>query len=73
MDIFTFGLGYQSMSGEKWDDGLQKYSSDRSNQTLLTTINLVNVAILATCYTACLALNRLLMLQDVYIFIQSWR
>ena len=40
MDIFTFGFGYQSMSGEKWDDDLKIYVDDESNQTLLSTIKM---------------------------------
>ena len=40
MNLFTMGLGYQSMSGEKWDESLAKYTEDESNQTFLSTITI---------------------------------
>ena len=40
MNLFNFGMGYQNMQGEKWDEVAEQYKSGESNQTFLTTIGI---------------------------------
>ena len=38
MNLFTLSSGYQNMQGEKWDEIVGGYDSDKSNSTFLSTI-----------------------------------
>ena len=40
MNLFNFGMGYQNMQGEIWNEDVQKYKSGETNQTFLTTIGI---------------------------------
>ena len=40
MNLFNFGMGYQNMQGEIWNENEQEYKSGESNQTFLTTIGI---------------------------------
>ena len=38
MNLFNFGIGYQNMQGEVWNDGA--YQTGKSNQTFLSAVNI---------------------------------
>jgi len=39
-NLFNFGVGYQNMKGEKWDEDKNAYKSGETNQTLLASIGI---------------------------------
>ena len=40
LNLFNLGVGYQNMTGEKWDETEGEYKAGATNQTFLTTIGI---------------------------------
>ena len=39
-NLFNFGVGYQNMKGEKWDENINAYKLGETNQTLLASVGI---------------------------------
>ena len=40
LNLFNFGVGYQNMTGEKWNEEAKNYKSGASNQSIQATLGI---------------------------------